>query len=389
MINKKIGVLLLFALLVSFGAKAQRATSMRINEVLVINEDNFVDDYGKRHAWIELFNNSAGSVNIAGCYLTNDKSNPKKYPKGDVLTVIPPRQHTLFWADGEPDRGTFHVNFTLDPSKENYIALYDADGKTLIDEIVIPASQKADVSYGRTLDGQGEWTALTKVTPSTNNVTLDSNEKIENFKENDSWGIGMTLTAMAVVFSGLFLLFIIFKQIGKLSIAASKRNAQKAAGAAVIADNAGQESGEIFAAIGAALYEMSDDKVHISSVVDDIAEVEVNGTPYQVKMEKPAKKQMVTLKRPAQAPTTASGEPVISRPAASTTKGAVKSPLPGVILQVNCKVGDTVKRGQNLLVLEAMKMENNINADRDGKIIEIKVNKGDSVLEGADLVVIG
>ena len=77
MINKKIGVLLLFALLVSFGAKAQRATSMRINEVLVINEDNFVDDYGKRHAWIELFNNSAGSVNIAGCYLTNDKSNPK------------------------------------------------------------------------------------------------------------------------------------------------------------------------------------------------------------------------------------------------------------------------------------------------------------------------
>ena len=50
-------------------------------------------------------------------------------------------------------------------------------------------------------------------------------------------------------------------------------------------------------------------KVHISSVVDDIAEVEVNGTPYQVKMEKPAKKQMVTLKRPAQAPTTASGEP--------------------------------------------------------------------------------
>ena len=51
-------------------------------------------------------------------------------------------------------------------------------------------------------------------------------------------------------------------------------------------------------------------KVHISSVVDDIAEVEVNGTPYQVKMEKPAKKQMVTLKRPAQAPTTASGEPV-------------------------------------------------------------------------------
>ena len=52
-------------------------------------------------------------------------------------------------------------------------------------------------------------------------------------------------------------------------------------------------------------------KVHINSVVDDIADVEVNGTPYQVKLEKPAKKQMVTLKRPAQAPTTASGETLL------------------------------------------------------------------------------
>ena len=67
----------------------------------------------------------------------------------------------------------------------------------------------------------------------------------------------------------------------------------------------------------------------------------------------------------------------------------IKTPLPGVILQVKCNVGDTVKRGQTLIILEAMKMENNINADRDGKIIEIKVHKGDSVLEGADLVVIG
>ena len=286
MMNKKIGVLLLFALLVSFGAKAQRATSMRINEVLVVNEDNFVDEYDKRHAWIELFNNSAGSVNIAGCFLTNDKNNPKKYPipKGDVLTIIPPRQHTLFWADGEPNRGTFHVNFTLDPSKENYVALYDADGKTLIDEIVIPASQKADISYGRIIDGQEEWAQLTKVTPSTNNKTLDSNEKIDNFKANDAWGIGMTLTAMAVVFTGLFLLFFIFKQIGKFSIAASKRNAQKAAGSTTVAANAGQESGEIFAAIGAALYEMSDDNHDIENTVLTIRKVQRTYSPWSSKI---------------------------------------------------------------------------------------------------------
>ena len=285
MINKRIGVLLLFVLLVSFGAKAQRATSMRINEVLVINDDNFVDDYGKRHAWIELFNTSAGTVNIAGCYLTDDKNNPKKYPipKGDVLTQIPPRQHTLFWADGEPDRGTFHVNFTLDPSKENYIALYDADGRTLIDEITVPAAQRPDVSYGRVIDGQEEWAQLTKVTPSTNNLTLDSNEKIENFKNNDSLGIGMTITAMAVVFLGLLLLYLIFKQVGKAAIAASKRNAEKA-GAPVSASAPDEVSGEVFAAIATALYEMSDDNHDIEHTVLTIRKVRRAYSPWSSKI---------------------------------------------------------------------------------------------------------
>ena len=285
MITKRIGVLLLFVLLVSFGAKAQRATSMRINEVLVINDDNFVDDYGKRHAWIELFNSSAGTVNIAGCYLTDDKNNPRKYPipKGDVLTQIPPHQHTLFWADGEPDRGTFHVNFTLDPSKENYIALYDADGRTLIDEITVPAAQRPDVSYGRVIDGQEEWAQLTKVTPSTNNLTLDSNEKIENFKNNDSLGIGMTITAMAVVFLGLLLLYLIFKQVGKAAIAASKRNAQKA-GAPVSASAPDEVSGEVFAAIATALYEMSDDNHDIEHTVLTIRKVRRAYSPWSSKI---------------------------------------------------------------------------------------------------------
>ena len=123
-------------------------------------------------------------------------------------------------------------------------------------------------------------------------------------------------------------------------------------------------------------------KVHINSVVDDIADVEVNGTPYQVKLEKPAKKQMVTLKRPAQAPTTASGDPVVTRPAASTTQGAVKTPLPGVILQVKCNVGDTVKRGQTLIILEAMKMENDVVAPEDGTVASINVSAGDAVEAG-------
>lgn len=129
--------------------------------------------------------------------------------------------------------------------------------------------------------------------------------------------------------------------------------------------------------------------VTVNNVEDTFAEVEVNGTPYKVQMDKPAKKQMVTLKRPVQAPTTSSGAPVVARPAVPSSAGAVKTPLPGIILSIDCKVGDVVKRGQKVAVLEAMKMENNINADREGKIIEIKVNKGDSVLEGADIVIIG
>ena len=66
----------------------------------------------------------------------------------------------------------------------------------------------------------------------------------------------------------------------------------------------------------------------------------------------------------------------------------MKSPLPGVILDIKVKAGDTVKKGQTIIILEAMKMENNINANKDGKVAEIKVNKGDSVLEGTDLVII-
>ena len=288
MTNKKIGVLLLLLTLFTWGAQAQLTTSVRFNEVLVVNEDNFVDDYGKRHPWIELFNNSAGTVDLGGCFLTNDKNNSKKYmiPNGDVLTKIPPRQHTLFWADNEPTRGTFHVNFSLDPNQDNYLALYDSDGTTLIDEVTIPAGQTADVSYGLDVDGIGNWKLLTKVTPSTNNVTLDSNEKIENFQKNDSWGIGMTITAMAVVFLGLIILYLVFKQIGNAAISASKRNAQKAAAAegTKVSENAGEESGEIFAAIATALYEMNDDNHDIENTVLTIRKVQRRYSPWSSKI---------------------------------------------------------------------------------------------------------
>ena len=155
----------------------------------------------------------------------------------------------------------------------------------MIDEITIPAGQRADISYGLDIDGTGKWAILDKVTPSTNNVTLDSNEKIENFQKNDSLGIGMTITAMAVVFIGLMILFLVFKQIGNAAIRASKRNAQKAAGEGVtVSANAGQESGEIFAAIATALYEMSDDNHDIEHTVLTIRKVQRSYSPWSSKL---------------------------------------------------------------------------------------------------------
>ena len=129
--------------------------------------------------------------------------------------------------------------------------------------------------------------------------------------------------------------------------------------------------------------------VVIGDIEDNIAHVEVNGTHYTVEMEKKPKAEVAPkpVARPAApAPAPASTPAPAAKPAAG--KSGVKSPLPGVILDIKCNVGDEVKKGQTLIILEAMKMENSINADKDGKISAINVSKGESVLEGTDLVII-
>ena len=131
--------------------------------------------------------------------------------------------------------------------------------------------------------------------------------------------------------------------------------------------------------------------VVIGDIEDNIAHVEVNGTHYTVEMEKkpkaaPAPKPVARpVAKPAAAPAPTASAPA-SKPAAG--KSGVKSPLPGVILDIKVKEGDEVKKGQTVIILEAMKMENSINADKDGKIAAINVSKGESVLEGTDLVII-
>lgn len=128
-------------------------------------------------------------------------------------------------------------------------------------------------------------------------------------------------------------------------------------------------------------------QVDVNSVSGNIADVTVNGTPYQVEMEN-APATPVQQAAPAVAPVSA---PQPAAPAAKPATGgkAVTSPLPGVIIAVKVNVGDAVKAGQVVAILEAMKMENEIQAESDGTVTAVNVAKGDSILEGAAIVTIG
>jgi biotin carboxyl carrier protein len=132
--------------------------------------------------------------------------------------------------------------------------------------------------------------------------------------------------------------------------------------------------------------------VNVLDVDENIAEVEVNGTVYKVEVER----KITTAKTPrlvrsVAVPSTETVPSQLKTSAPSALKGVgfVKSPLPGVILDVHVKEGDKVIPGTKLITLEAMKMENNINADKAGTIKSIKVRKTDSVLEGDILIEIG
>lgn len=321
--KKNIGILIVLLMAVCGNMYGQGAKSLVINEVLTANTDGYQDDYGQCNAWIEIFNTSFATVDIRNCYLTNDKRVLNKnlsveervsmmypIPKGDILTKIHPRQHLLFWADGMPQRGTFHLSFKLDPTKENWIALYDANGTTLLDQITIPVLAP-NTSYALIEDGlrflyedkdwanapmsqlQSKWELKEGsngkyVTPSTNNVTLDKNEKIDKFRKYDPIGIGMAIMAMFVVFSGLVLLYVSFRIVGAIGTKLAKRNAMKAHG---ITDKKeakekaiGTESGEVFAAIAMALHEYQDNVHDIEDTILTINKVKRNYSPWSSKI---------------------------------------------------------------------------------------------------------
>ena len=136
--------------------------------------------------------------------------------------------------------------------------------------------------------------------------------------------------------------------------------------------------------------------VEIEEVEGNLAKVSVNGIQFEVELKRPInpvhaiKKPKVAAPKPAAPAPAPVAAPVAAAPAAAPGSGnPVKAPLPGTISSISVKVGDQVNVGDTVLVLEAMKMQNNIEAEYAGTVTSIVVNPGDSVMEGAMLLTIG
>ncbi len=133
-------------------------------------------------------------------------------------------------------------------------------------------------------------------------------------------------------------------------------------------------------------------EVHIKSVEDNIIELEVNGSTYEVEVDKviqPAKTPKLVRSRVVPPADDGPAEEGTGVKAAATPAGKISSPLPGTVVNIMVKEGDNVKVGQKLMILEAMKMENNIESDKDGRVVSVPVRPGQSVMEGDTLIEIG
>lgn len=150
-----------------------------------------------------------------------------------------------------------------------------------------------------------------------------------------------------------------------------------------------------------------DYEVEIAEVEGKIAKVNVNGIPFEIEMQKPinaakhpalaSAKHSAATSAPATAPVFSSGPAAgpaagaqpQAAPQAAGAGTAVKAPLPGTVNAVKVKVGDKVGVGDVVIVLEAMKMQNNIEAETAGTVTSVLVAQGETVMEGAVLLTIG
>jgi len=134
-------------------------------------------------------------------------------------------------------------------------------------------------------------------------------------------------------------------------------------------------------------------EVEVRNIEGNMAEVNVNGTDYKVEMEQQATPVAAPIAKPVSKPAASQKANTQAQPAKPAAAGGaghkMEAPLPGTIMQIFVKQGDTVKKGDKLLMYEAMKMENNLLAETDGTITSINCRQGDNVLQGDVLLIIG
>ncbi len=230
-------LLTLAVVLCAASLAAQGINNVRINEVLVHNENNRIDEYGHRSSWIELYNSGYELVNIASCYIGVTRADGSEtlygIPANDPATQMNKQTYLLFYCEGTDTKGTFYTNFTLDGVER--ITLYN-QGRKVIDEFELsPAAQMADVSVGWiSPDGVSEAVvmALPKTTPGATNETTVAVSKDELFRQRDPRGGVMSVIAMIVVFFALLLIFFVLKGFGAAMVRFQERKAAKAAAVA-------------------------------------------------------------------------------------------------------------------------------------------------------------
>ena len=222
-----LGSLLLFA---SQPLLAQMDASIKLNEVMTQNESSLIDEYGAHNAWVEIANISHSTYNIRGMYLTTDRSVLDKtmsvperqkrmsiIPNGDERTNLSGRQLIVLQLGSQPAQGSLHLSVKVNASQPTWIALYNGNATQLIDSVTVPVLG-ANQSFARIANnGNGsdwETKSADRVTPGIQNMTTVSESKIEKFKREDPYGVGMAVMAMGIVFFCLALLWIVFTLFG-------------------------------------------------------------------------------------------------------------------------------------------------------------------------------
>ncbi len=284
--NIIISLLLIYSSAFSFVCFSQTQQDLRINEILIVNENGITNEKGLKAPWIEIFNTAYNSVSLGGLYITDDPHKLDKFliPKISPTTVLHQRGYLILWADGDISQGVLHTDFKITEATR-FIALVESNGKTIIDSVTIPHNAIADVSYARQSDGGETWIAGKSASPGFENLKSVIVPTGEVFKKHDPTGIGMSIIAMTVVFGSLIILYVVFKNIAKIySLDLKKAKLIKKGKIKEAAIIKGDTTGEVATAIAMALHLYSEQLHDEENTVLTITRVSRNYSPWSSKI---------------------------------------------------------------------------------------------------------